>query len=86
MNKLVDRQIRVLLKQIMDAQRRTSPVTLHRDALAVLLEQFDDPGGRIERLIGGVRDARQEEVEPGFPRAMFAHVLKSGDNSQRDGS
>jgi hypothetical protein len=75
-DELVGCQVGILLKQIVDAQRRSGPIALHRDAFTVFLEQFDDPSGGIERLIGSVRDARKKEVEPGFPRATFAHFLK----------
>ena len=76
LNELVGRQIGILLKEIVDTQRRASPVTLCRNAFAVFLEQFDDPGNGIESLIGGVRDTVEKEVEPGFPCAVLAHFLK----------
>jgi phosphoketolase len=76
LDELVGRQIGILLKQIVNTQRGARPIALRRDTFAVFLEQVDDPGGRVERLIGGIRDAREEEVEPGFPRAMLAHFLK----------
>ncbi len=76
LNELVGRQERVLLKQIVDTQRGACPVALCRNPLSVFLEQIDNPGGGLERLIGRVRNTGKEEIEPGFPCPVLAHLLK----------
>ena len=66
----------VLLQQIVDAQRRSGALAPDRDPLPVLLEQRDDAGGGVERLVGGLGDAIEEEFEPGFPGSVLADLLE----------
>lgn len=56
LDELVGRQERVLLKQIMDTQRGACPVALCRNPLAVFLEQINNTGSGLERLIGRIRN------------------------------
>lgn len=65
-----------MLKQIVDTQRGACPVALCRDPLAVFLEQIDNPGCCFECLIGSIRNTGKEEIEPGFPCPVLAHLLK----------
>ncbi|WP_016735992.1 hypothetical protein [Rhizobium phaseoli] len=60
----------------MDPKRRARSVAFGCDALAVFLKYVDDLGRRVKRLVGGVGNASEEEVEPRFPIALFANLLK----------
>ena len=64
------------LEGLVDPQRGAGALAFVRDAFAILLEQRDDPGRGIERLIRRLRDARKEELEPGLPCSVFAHLLE----------
>ena len=54
LNQLVRGQEWMLLEQLMDTQRRTGAVAFRCYALAILLEQVDNPRGGIERVDGAV--------------------------------
>ena len=65
----------MLLEQIVNAQRGSSPFALRRNALSVLREKIGDPHRRIEGLICRLRDAVEEEFEPRLPSAILAVIL-----------
>ena len=65
-----------MLKQIVDTQRGACPIALCCNLFAVFLEQIDDPGSSLEGLISRIGNAGEEEIEPGFPCPVLAHLLK----------
>ncbi len=73
----------ILLKQVMDPQRRSSPFALDCDPLPIALEQLGDSRCRVESLICGLGDTDEEKLKPSFPRAVFAPPAR-GDSSPPD--
>ena len=67
---------RLLLQRLVDTQGRRRRAAQALDATAIFLELRQDAPGRVGRLIGGLRHALQEEVEPLLPRAMQTHRLE----------
>jgi hypothetical protein len=61
LDKLSGGQKRVLLKKLVDTQRRVGAVALRRDPVAVRLEQVDDTCCSVEGLVGCFRDAVEEK-------------------------
>ena len=51
-------------------------VAFRRDALAIFLEQIDNPRGGVERLVCCLGHPGQEEIEPSFPMAVLTHFLE----------
>ena len=60
----------------MNAQGRSRPLALRRNALSILREKIGDPHRRVEGLIRGFGDAVEEEFEPRLPGAVLADFLQ----------
>ncbi len=69
-NENVCGQERILLQEVMNAQRRSRTVAFGCDAFPIFLEQTDDPRNGFKCLICRFRNAGEEKLEPGLaPRS-----------------
>lgn len=62
----------------MNTRGRPYSITLHRDQLPIFLENIDDRGRSLKRLIGSVGDAGQEKAQPRY-RIGFGSVVTGND-------